>query len=71
VAQKGKPRNTRLDEDTTQRVTLAMKAIGSTVYGEFVRTALVERCRKIEEELRREHPTEFERIYGKSKWGSM
>lgn len=67
---KSKPKNTttKLDDATAERIALAMKAEGATVYAEFVRSALVEKCRGIESRLRKEHPEEFERIYGKTQW---
>jgi predicted transcriptional regulator len=70
VAKAGSTKNTtiKLDDLTKQRVDLAMRADGSKVYSEFVRTALIEKCRRIESQLRTDSPHEFDKIYGKTPW---
>jgi hypothetical protein len=46
-----------------QRVAKAMAAEGFTVWSEFCRVALTEKCHLIEDHLRARDPAEFERRY--------
>lgn len=47
-----------------QRVRRAMAAEGFTVWAEFCRVALTEKCQRAEERLRSADPAEFRRRYG-------
>jgi hypothetical protein len=46
------------------RIAKAMLADGFTVWAEFCRVALTEKCHATENALRTADPTDFERIYG-------
>jgi hypothetical protein len=48
------------------RVANAMLADGFTVWAEFCRVALTEKCHATENALRVSDPTDFQRIYGRS-----
>lgn len=52
------------DKALRERIKRAMKASGATVWADFARVALLDRCRKIEAELKATHPEEYRKIYG-------
>jgi hypothetical protein len=54
----------KLTEALRVRVIRAMEVGGFTVWSEFCRVALTEKCQAAERELRERDPAEFERIYG-------
>lgn len=54
----------KLSEPLRLRVLRAMQAEGFTVWSEFCRVALTEKCRTVESELRLRDPEEWERIFG-------
>ncbi len=56
----------KLTENLRQRVSKAMDVGGFTVWSEFCRVALTEKCQASERELRERDPDEFTRIYGKA-----
>lgn len=47
-----------------ERVLTAMAVEGFTVWAEFCRVALTEKCRAIEDRLRARDPADFQRRYG-------
>jgi hypothetical protein len=51
-----------------ERVALAMLASGVKKKGDFYRASMLDRCRKIEKELREINPVEYERLYGKTEY---
>jgi hypothetical protein len=55
----------KLSEPLRDRVLKAMEVEGFTVWSEFCRVSLTEKCRSVEGTLRRSDPEEFVRIYGK------
>ncbi len=55
----------KLTETLRLRVSNAMEVEGFTVWSEFCRVALTEKCQSIERELKERDPAEFVRIYGK------
>lgn len=55
----------KLTENLRSRVTKAMDVGGFSVWSEFCRVALTEKCQAIEANLRERDPAEFARIYGK------
>lgn len=59
-----KTHTTKLDPALQRRIKLAMIVEGSEVFAEFNRTALTEKCRRIEAELLQGNPEEYKRIYG-------
>ncbi len=56
----------KLTEHLRLRVAKAMEVGGFTVWSEFCRVALTEKCQAAEKELRERDPAEFNRIYGKA-----
>ena len=58
----------KLDVLLQQRVALAMKARGTNLFTEFARGGLICECRKVEQELKRESPDEFRKLYEKTPW---
>ena len=56
----------KLTDDLRVRVAKAMEAGGFTVWSEFCRVALTEKCQAIERDLRERHPAEFARVYAVS-----
>lgn len=48
------------------RAVVALKAEGAAAFAEWTWTALVEKRRRIESELLKTNPQEYERIYGKA-----
>lgn len=56
----------KLTEPLRQRVGKAMQVTGFTVWSEFCRVALTEKCQRAERELRERDAGEFTRIYGPS-----
>jgi len=55
----------KLTEALRTRVTKGMEIGGFSVWSEFCRVALTEKCQVLESELRNRDPKEFSRIYGK------
>lgn len=55
----------KLSDPLRDRVLKAMQVEGFTVWSEFCRVSLTEKCRVVEGALRRNDPEEFVRIYGK------
>jgi hypothetical protein len=55
----------KLTDALRDRVTKAMAAEGFTVWSEFCRVALTEKCIAIEQHLRARDPQEFARLYGR------
>lgn len=55
----------KLSEPLRIRVQKAMHVEGFTVWSEFCRVALTEKCRAVESELRLRDPEECARIFGK------
>lgn len=49
-----------------RRVVEAMSVEGFTVWAEFCRVALTEKCHLIEDRLRARDPVEFQRRYGRA-----
>lgn len=49
-----------------RRVVLAMGVEGFTVWSEFCRVALTEKCHLVEDRLRARDPAEFQRWYGEA-----
>jgi hypothetical protein len=47
-----------------RRVVQAMQVEGFTVWSEFCRVALTEKCHATEDQLRARDPLEFQRVYG-------
>jgi len=60
------PRNKtlKLEADLEERVRKAMSVRGNKVFNDFGRAALLAYCRVVEQELKQQHPEEYERIYG-------
>ena len=54
----------KLPSALQRRVVQAMGVEGFTVWSEFCRVALTEKCRLIEDALRARDPVEFQRWYG-------
>ncbi len=54
----------KLPEPLRNRVALAMRAEGIDNYADFARSALIDKCRVIEEQLRTRNPTEYKDLYG-------
>jgi hypothetical protein len=50
-----------------RRVVSAMKVEGFTVWSEFCRVALTEKCHHTEDHLRARDPEEFQRLYPESR----
>ena len=55
----------KLTESLRTRVSKAMEVGGFSVWSEFCRVALTEKCQTLEGDLRGRDPKEFTRIYGK------
>jgi hypothetical protein len=55
----------KLSDPLRGRVLKGMQVEGFTVWSEFCRVALTDKCRAVESELRRRDPEEFIRVYGK------
>jgi hypothetical protein len=55
----------KLTESLRDRVAKAMGAEGFTVWSEFCRVALTEKCLAIERNLRSRDPHEYSRLYGR------
>lgn len=55
----------KLSEILRARVSNAMRAEGFTVWAEFCRVALTEKCQSTEQALRSTDPSEHARIYGR------
>jgi hypothetical protein len=56
----------KLTEILRLRVAKAMEVGGFTVWSEFCRVALTEKCQVSERELRDRDPAEYGRVYGKA-----
>jgi hypothetical protein len=56
----------KLPATLQQRVVQAMQVEGFTVWSEFCRVALTEKCHLIEDHLRLRDPGEFQRVYGRA-----
>ena len=54
----------KLTESLRERVSRAMVAEGFTVWSEFCRVALTEKCLVVERNLRARDPHEYARLYG-------
>ena len=54
----------KLTEALRVRVTRGMEVSGFSVWSEFCRVALTEKCQSLESDLRERDPAEFGRIYG-------
>ncbi len=54
----------KLTDPLRLRVIKAMEVGGFSVWSEFCRVALTEKCLATERELREHHPAEFARLYG-------
>jgi len=65
-----KPRSVRLEDVLEERVARAMQVSGTRVWTEFCRGALLERCRRVEADLKRDHPEEYLRTYGEKATGT-
>jgi hypothetical protein len=59
------PNSVKLTEPLRARIAKAMQVEGSEVFAEWARTAFTEKCRRIEGQLLRDNPEEYQRIYGK------
>jgi hypothetical protein len=55
----------KLTESLRDRVAKAMQTEGFTVWSEFCRVALTEKCLVVERNLRSRDPHEFTRLYGR------
>lgn len=55
----------KLTESLRDRVSKAMRAEGFTVWSEFCRVALTEKCLMVERNLRTRDPHEHARLYGR------
>jgi hypothetical protein len=55
-------------KDLEERVALAMQTTGVKNKGDFYRAAMLDRCRRVEKELRELNPLEYERLYGKKSY---
>jgi hypothetical protein len=55
----------KLTESLRDRVAKAMAAEGFTVWSEFCRVALTEKCLVVERNLRTRDPHEYGRLYGR------
>jgi hypothetical protein len=55
----------KLTETLRLRISQAMEAGGFSVWSEFCRVALTEKCRAIKGDLRTRDPAEYARIYGR------
>jgi hypothetical protein len=55
----------KLTESLRERVAKAMVAEGFTVWSEFCRVALTEKCLVVERNLRSRDPHEYARLYGR------
>jgi hypothetical protein len=55
----------KLTDDLRARVAKAMEAGGFTVWSEFCRVALTEKCQTVERDTRDRDPVEFARVYGR------
>jgi hypothetical protein len=53
----------KLSASLQRRVELAMRVEGFTVWSEFCRVALTEKCHVTEDRLRLRDPVEFQRVY--------
>jgi hypothetical protein len=53
----------KLPVELQRRVVTAMGVEGFTVWSEFCRVALTEKCHLIEDHLRARDPAEFQRLY--------
>ena len=56
----------KLSRELRTRVDSAMEATGFSVWSEFCRIALLEKCHAAERHLRERDPAEYHRIYGKN-----
>jgi hypothetical protein len=56
----------KLPDSLRERIAKAMAQEGFTVWSEFCRVALTEKCAAVERNLRSRDPLEFSRIYPKS-----
>lgn len=56
----------KLPDALQRRVLKAMKVEGFTVWSEFCRVALTEKCHLIEDHLRERDPQEFQRHYAEA-----
>jgi Arc/MetJ-type ribon-helix-helix transcriptional regulator len=54
----------KLTDNLRVRITNAMEAGGFSVWSEYCRVALTEKCQAIEGDLRTRDPSEYARIYG-------
>ena len=54
----------KLTDSLRVRVSKAMAVEGFTVWSEFCRVALMDKCHEIEDELRTRDPGEYQRVYG-------
>ena len=54
----------KLTDDLRARVARAMEAGGFTVWSEFCRVALTEKCQTVERDARERDPEEYARIFG-------
>ena len=61
------PRNNtvKLTEALSERIAKAMEAEGFTVWSEFCRVALTEKCVAVERNLRNRDPHEHARLFGR------
>ncbi len=55
----------KLTDELRARVAKAMEAGGFTVWSEFCRVALTEKCQTVERDTRERDPVEFSRIFGR------
>jgi hypothetical protein len=53
----------KLTASLQRRVVAAMEVEGFTVWSEFCRVALTEKCHHAEDQLRARDPVEFQRVY--------
>jgi hypothetical protein len=54
----------KLTEPLRHRVAKAMQVTGFTVWSEFCRVALTEKCQRVERDLRDRDAGEFKSVYG-------
>jgi hypothetical protein len=59
----------KLPATLQRRVAEAMRVEGFTVWAEFCRVALTEKCHRVEDHLRSRDPADFQRLYGQAEGG--
>lgn len=61
-----RPKNytVELEWELQERVKKAMQVRGAKVFNDFGRLALIALCRQTEQDLKRDNPEEYQKIYG-------